>query len=255
MKIKTLFLVFAIITLLGSRANAQQKPNVDWVDIPAGTFSMGSPPTEPKRNADELQRQVSVNAFQMSKNLVTFAQYDAFCNATGREKPKDMGWGRGNMPVINVSWHDAVAFAAWMGARLPTEAEWEYACRAGTNTPFYTGTCINTNEANFNGNYPYDNCREGVHREKTTQVGSFTPNPFGLHDMHGNVWQWCSDWYDDYIPGAQNNPTGPLNGTDKVYRGGSWGSFAEDCRSAYRFDAPPTYKSSLIGFRIARDVN
>lgn len=250
---KNIISAIAILILAGNMALSQQKPAIEWVDIPGGTFMMGSPSEEFDRHEDEVQQRITLSPYKMSKHLITFEQYDAFCEATGREKPDDMGWGRGKRPVMNVNWHDARAFAEWVGARLPTEAEWEYAARAGTDTPFYTGMCLDTRQANFNGNYPYADCSAGEFRRKTTPVGSFDANPWGLYDMHGNLWQWCSDWYDDYPGKSQTNPTGPETGTDRVYRGGSWGSYAADCRSAYRYDAPPSYKSSLIGFRVVRN--
>lgn len=223
---------------------------IEFVSIPAGTFTMGSPASEVGRSSNETQHQVTLSAFKMSKYEVTFEQYDLFCDATGRSKPNDEGWGRGNRPVINVSWDNATAFAEWMGCRLPTEAEWEYACRAGTTTPFSTGNNLTTSQANYNGNYPYNNNPKGEYREKTTLVGSFAPNKWGLYDMHGNVWEWCSDWYGDYSTSAQTNPKGASSGSHRVIRGGSWIINAPSCRAADRYGITPDYRSYNIGFRL-----
>lgn len=186
----------------------------------------------------------------MSKHEVTFDQYDAFCDSTGRSKPSDEGWGRGKRPVINVSWDDAKAFADWAGAQLPTEAQWEYACRAGSQTPFNDGNCLSTNAANYDGNYPYSGCNSGAYKEKTMAVGSFAPNGWGLHDMHGNVWEWCADWYGDYPASAQSNPQGPSTGSPRVMRGGSWNYDAQYCRSANRSGYAPDNRDSNLGFRL-----
>lgn len=168
------------------------KPSIEWVEIPGGTFLMGSPANEPGRQGDEDQTQITISPFKMSKYEITFAQYDLFCEETGKAKPKDNTWGRENRPVINVNWVDANAFAKWLGCRLPTEAEWEYACKAGSDTPFNTGNNLTTNQANYDGNYPYNGNATGSYRQKTSPVGSFAPNAWGLYDMHGNVWEWCS---------------------------------------------------------------
>jgi len=247
MKKNILSLVFVSLVLF---ATAQTKPPSAWASIPAGTFTMGSPTSEVNRFDNETQHQVTLSAFKMSKYEVTFEQYDAFCDATSREKPSDEGWGRGKRPVINVSWNDATAFAEWMGCRLPTEAEWEYACRAGTTTPFSTGSNLTTSQANYNGNYPYNNNAKGEYRQKTLPVGSFTANAYGLFDMHGNVWEWCSDWYGDYSSGAQTNPKGAASGSFRVCRGGSWDFYAFICRSANRFLSSPDFRYYLIGFRL-----
>lgn len=223
---------------------------VEWVSIPAGTFSMGSPSNEVGRAPQETQHQVTLSAFKMSKYEVTFEQYDAFCEATKREKPKDNGWGRGQRPVIYVSWEDATAFATWMGCRLPTEAEWEYACRGGTTTPFSTGDNITTDQANYKGSEPYNNNNSGVFREKTLEVGSFEPNAWGLYDMHGNVWEWCSDWYGETPETDQVNPLGPSDGEERVIRGGSWLFGAKYGRSARRNDPGAFGPDNDLGFRL-----
>ncbi len=241
------------IALENNIGNASiNKPDVEFVDIPGGTFIMGSPATEQGRQNDEIQHKVTLNPFKMSKYPVTFEQYDLFCEATGRTKP----WGRerGNLPVSQVTWYDAQAFAEWMGCRLPTEAEFEYAARANTVTPFYTGNCLTSDQANFNGNQPYTSCEQSENRKKLLPVGSFAPNAFGLYDMHGNIWQWCSDWYGEYNIKDTLNPKGLDTGTKKVDRGGGFYDPAWRCRSAYRAGGdPPGNRGNGISFRIVKD--
>jgi formylglycine-generating enzyme required for sulfatase activity len=181
-----------------------------------------------------------------------------------------------NHPVVLVSWNDVVRYCNWRseqegltpaytingdnvsrnpggrGYRLPTEAEWEYACRAGSTTPFSTGSNITTNQANYDGNYPYNKNAKGVYREKTTAVGSFAPNSWGLYDMHGNVWEWCWDCYGDYSSGAQTDPLGASSGSDRVLRGGSWSYDGQSLRSALRFYNTPSFRIDYIGFRVLR---
>jgi len=241
-----------LLMIFGLFTTAQNKPIIEWVDIPAGTFTMGSPTSEFDRSHYEIQHQVTLSAFKMSKYEVTFEQYDAFCIATGRTKPDDNGWGRGKRPVINVSWDDAAAFAKWMGCRLPTEAEWEYACRAGTTTPFNTGNNLTTSQANYNGNFPYNNNPKGENRAKTVPVGTFAANAFGLFDMHGNAWEWVNDWFENYSTKAtaQTNPQGPSSGKFRVYRGGGWDLIAQFCRSARRRYQEPDRRFNYMGFRV-----
>jgi sulfatase modifying factor 1 len=229
------------------------KPIIEFVDIPAGTFTMGSPSSEKGRKEDEIQHQVTLSAFKMSKCTVTFEQYDLFCEATGRTKPRARK--RGNLPVSQVTWYDAAAFAEWMGCRLPTEAEWEYATRANTTTPFYTGDCLSSEQANFNGKEPYTNCKKSENRGRPLPVGSFPPNAFGLYDMHGNILEWCNDWYGEYDIEDTLNPKGPETGENKVYRGGGWREPAWECRSAYRGRGTGLYPGTRgqgISFRIVK---
>ncbi len=181
------------------------------IALPGGEFWLGSPAGEAGRDNDEgPRRQVRIAPFAIGQTAVTFAQYDAFAQATGRAKPEDSGWGRGDRPVINVSWEDAVAYAAWLSRetgeqyRLPSEAEWEYAARAGTETPFWTGPCIHTDQANYDGRFDYNGCgaKTGAYRRQTVPVGSLPANPWGLHEVHGNVWEWVQDRYQDNYRGA-----------------------------------------------------
>ncbi|MBP7102193.1 MAG: formylglycine-generating enzyme family protein [Bacteroidales bacterium] len=263
------------------------KPKIQWVAIPGGTFTMGSPYDQANREDDEIPHQVTLSAFKMSKYEITNAQYAAFLNAKNigsdgkfaagafptqvliYESSSVYDWGLHyadgqwvpvagyeNHPVIKVTWYGASEFASYMGCRLPTEAEWEYACRAGTTTHFNTGICLNTTQANYAGNYPMEWRSEGVYRRKTMPVGSFSPNAWGLCDMHGNVWEWCSDWYGEYPNYAQTNPKGPASGSHRVFRGGSWHSLARYCRSARRnYSYPLNYSDffasyDYIGFRV-----
>jgi len=220
--------------------------------------------------------------FYMQTTEVTVGQWRSFVRETGYkseaetgggayvwtgskwEKKEDAYWDNpgfdqgDNSPVTCVSWNDAQAFIKWLNRkegktyRLPTEAEWEYAARAGTKTPFYTGDCLSTEQANYDGNYPGKACSKGTYREKTIRVGTFSPNPWGLYDMHGNVWEWCHDWYGDYSSGSVTDPTGPSSGSDRVSRGGSWNFNARFCRSANRNRPPPGLGDNDLGFRLAR---
>jgi formylglycine-generating enzyme required for sulfatase activity len=235
----------------GDRDFSKNKPVIEFVDIPGGTFMMGSPDSEEGRKDDEIQHEVTLSAFKMSKYPITYEQYDMFCETTGRKKP--WGFKRGNIPVTQVTWYDAVAFAEWMGCRLPTEAEFEYAARAGTTTPFYTGECLTTDQANFNGKKPYTNCEKGKFRNEAMPVGSFPPNAFGLYDMHGNIWEWTNDWYGKYNADEKMNPKGPEKGGLKVDRGGGFYDPAWRCRSACRGGGtPPENRGTGISFRIVK---
>jgi formylglycine-generating enzyme required for sulfatase activity len=141
------------------------------------------------------------------------------------------------------------------GYRLPTEAEWEYACRAGTTTPFNTGNNITTDDANYNGNSPYNNHARGTYREKTTEAGAFAPNAWGLYDMHGNVWEWCWDWHGSYRSSAQTNPGGATAGSSRENRGGSWFNNGQNLRSGNRNYYMPSIRYNNLGFRLVRNDN
>jgi formylglycine-generating enzyme required for sulfatase activity len=226
------------------------------VRISSGVFMMGSPETEEYHYKDEgPQHRVRVGSFYMGKYEVTQAQYRMVMGNSPSEFKGD------NLPVENVSWNEAVEFIRRLNGmqsaytyRLPTEAEWEYACRAGTTTPFAFGSSLSSNQANFDGSRPYGGASKGVYRLKTTRVGSFQPNAWGLYDMHGNVMEWCEDvWHEDYI-GAPTDGSAWLDGGDQsrhVRRGGSWDSAAGGLRSAVRFSFEPGIALNYCGFRLA----
>ena len=260
----------------GNQSRSSRRGSPEMVRIESGTFLMGSPADEPQRVWNETQRQVTVSAFSMGKYPVTQKEYEEVMGT-------NPSYFKGeDLPVETVSWFDAIEYCnrlsqregltpaytisgsendrtvTWNrnanGYRLPTEAEWEYACRAETTTPFNTGNNITTSEANYNGNRPYNNNARGENREQTTPVGTFEPNAWGLHDMHGNVWEWCWDWYDDYPRVAETDPMGPSHGALRVLRGGSWRYDGQLLRSAFRDYHYPSFRQSLMGFRVVHPV-
>lgn len=245
------------------------------VRIPAGEFMMGSPPSEPERDAIEERHSVRITKpFFFGMYEVTQAQYRSIAG-------EDRSSFKGNdNPVENVEWKKAIEFCNRLSARpqeksagrkyrLPTEAEWEYACRAGTTTAFHCGDSLSSREANFNGNYPAGDADKGPYLRRTERVGTYKPNALGLYDMHGNVAEWCADWYDPdyYFDSPEEDPLGPplgvvptnfTNNGDQNYfvvvRGGCWVDDGRACRSAYRFRAMPNTQYRLIGFRIVCEV-
>ncbi|MEG5082915.1 bifunctional serine/threonine-protein kinase/formylglycine-generating enzyme family protein [Microcoleus sp. AT8-B4] len=213
--------------------------SLDMVAIPGGSFVMGSPDTEAGRSSYEgPQRTVNIPAFFMGKYEITQEQYQAVMG----NNPSEFKGAK--LPVEKVSWNDAVEFCKRLSQktgktyRLPSQAEWEYACRAGTKTPFYFGETITPDLVNYNGNNPYAGASKGLYRTQTTDVGNFSPNAFGLYDMHGNVWEWCSHPDND-------------RSDRRVRCGGSWNDTAVNCRSAYRLSNLAGDRYSDIGFRVA----
>jgi len=248
---------------------------MELVWIPPGDFVMGSPGGEESRDDDEVQYRVTLTKeFWMGKYEVTQEQWQ-------RVMGNNPSHFKGILnPVETVSWNDCQEFISRLnnlaGAqvtgrdafrdgrldgvspsrtqagvfRLPTEAEWEYACRAGTTTPFHYGNDLDSSMANFNGNYPYGRGSKGPYRVTTVPVGSFRPNAWGLCDMHGNVWEWCQDWYGEYQADGATDPTGPSSGSSRVLRGGSWDGDARVCRSASRGSGGPADRYDVVGFRV-----
>ncbi len=228
-----------------------------FVLIPAGTFMMGSPGNEPGRDNDETQHQVTISRpFYMQTTEVTQGQWKRVMG----NNPSHFRNCGDDCPVEQVSWNDVQNFIRRLNQleetdkyRLPTEAQWEYAARAGTTTPFHTGSCLSSEQANYDGNYPQPGCPKGGFRQTTVRVGSFSPNAWGLHDMHGNVWEWVQDWKGDYPSGSVTDPEGPSSGSRRVNRGGSWDKIARYCRSAVRGNRDYPSKIYLyLGFRLLR---
>jgi formylglycine-generating enzyme required for sulfatase activity len=259
-----LLLVFVFLAVIGSALGAEKRitnsMGLELVLIPAGSFMMGSPPEERGRSffAKETQHQVTITKpYYLQTTVVTQGQWKALMG-NNPSYSKNCG---DDCPVDTVSWNEAQEFIGKLNQkegtnkyRLPLEAEWEYAARAGTTTRFYTGNCISTDQANYDGDDPLPGCPKGEVRKRIVRVKSFEPNAFGLYDMHGNIFQWCQDWYDNYPSGSVTDPTGPSSGMERVMRGGSWFDDAGYLRAAYRSKDKPGGRGDLIGFRIARDL-
>lgn len=238
--------------------------------VPAGRFLMGSAESEPgRRSTDGPLREVIIKQpFAIGRTAVTFDDYERFTQHTGLSCPADQGWGRGGRPVINVSWHDAQVYIAWLnqqlglstseGYRLPTEQEWEYAARAGSYTPFWWGDSLVPQQANYDGNYIYEGGgRKGAFRQQTVEADAFEPNGWGLHNVLGNVWEWVQDPWTDHGPSASQaveTCPEPEAQVRRVVRGGSWLNHPAylRCASRYRFAAGT--RSDSVGFRLARNL-
>jgi formylglycine-generating enzyme required for sulfatase activity len=237
--------------------------------IPPGTFTMGSPMTEALHDSDETPHQVTISrGFWMGRHEVTQREYVDVIGANPSQFTGDL-----NRPVECVSWFDATNYCSQLTAReraagrlpagylyrLPREAEWEYACRAGTTTAFHYGDELRSGMANFDGRKEYPPCEDnsyycwnssGVYLVQTTPVESYAPNAWGLNDMHGNVLEWCHDWYGLYPAGSATDPTGPATGSNRLFRGGAYTFSGGSCRSAFRFGRDPANRLVTAGFRV-----
>jgi formylglycine-generating enzyme required for sulfatase activity len=267
-----LILVFAgTVAVFPQEKNGS--PPSGFVRIPGGTFLMGSPASEPDRSDSEVQHRVTVSSFSMSRYEATQKEWREVMGSNPSYFKGD------DLPVECVSWYDVIEYCnrrsqregltpaytrngdtvTWNrsanGYRLPTEAEWEYVCRAGTAAPFSTGNNITTAQANYDGNYPYNGNAEGVYRDRTWTVGSGAANAWGLYDMHGNVFEWCWDWWGAYPAEDQADPDGPASGRYRAIRGGSWYHVGRIVRSAYRNRYDPADRNGDLGFRLARSAD
>jgi len=248
----------AVLRAPAAKPTVRREPaaGIELVRIPAGEFWMGSPEGEPGREPGETRHRVRLTrAFEIGRSEVTQEQW-ARIMAT---RPSHFG-DCPACPVEEVSWHEAKLFLERLselsGAvfRLPTEAEWEYACRAGTVTPFSTGDDLTTAQANYDGRYPHAGRPAGLSRDRTTPAGTFAPNPWGLLDMHGNVWEGCEDDDCPYGEGPAVDPVGACGSARKVVRGGSWYFNADSARSALRYTHRPDDRGFSLGFRVVREV-
>jgi formylglycine-generating enzyme required for sulfatase activity len=232
--------------------HVDERTGISFVAIPAGEFQMGS------KKGFEWEQPVHrvriTHGFLLGKYPVTNSQYGRFLEAAGKSVEKPAYWGdrrfnQPEQPVVGVSWDEARAYCEWAGGRLPTEAEWEYACRAGTKTEYSFG-----DDAELLGEYAWFDKNSGG---QSQPVGAKKPNPWGLHDMHGNVWEWCADWFDHayYARSPTDDPSGPEGGSFRVFRGGCWCGYARGCRAANRIGRGPSSRGSGLGFRLAGSVS
>jgi formylglycine-generating enzyme required for sulfatase activity/serine/threonine protein kinase len=235
------------------RANG--KDGLKYVPIPAGTFEMGCVPGDSECSADESPRHsVTLSrSFWLGQTLVTVAAYARFASAAARTMPEappfNVNWSLEDHPIVNVNWHDAAAFCEWSGGRLPTEAEWEYAARGGKEGRRYPwGDSLRHDDANYSGTGGRDQWAN------TSPVGSFAANGYGLYDMAGNTWEWCSDWYGSYSSDPMRDPHGPPTGSLRVLRGGSWHFNPRSLRISFRDTGAPAGRHNGVGFRCSRDV-
>ena len=250
------------ITVSGCEQELAEGLAITMLQIPAGSFQMGSPASEAERRGNEgPQHRVELQSFFLGQTPVTQAQWKEVASwpqVDLKLNPNAARFKGPNRPVEQVSWEEAMEFCRRLSQRtklvytLPSEAQWEYACRASTTTPFAFGDTLTPDLANYDGNYTYESGPKGQYRQQTTEVGSFAGNAWGLQDMHGNVWEWCLDpWHDSYTGApADGSAWTAGGGTSRLLRGGSWFGNPRDCRSAYRDYFLPDYRENGIGFRV-----
>ena len=236
--------------------------------IKPGRFIVGSPKGEEfgdwagheKQHSVEITKPYYMGVYEVTQKEFerVMGKNPSWYSRLGGGKKEVAGLDTSRFPVEKVSWDDAMEFCRKLSAKenktfdLPTEAEWEYACRAGSMGPFHHGNLLSSNQANFNGVFPYGGADKGLFLAKTIPVGSYAQNAFGLYDMHGNVWEWCKDRYSQtyYQNSPRLDPTGPSNGPERVLRGGSWRCYAKDCRSAFRIHSASGSRNDDAGFRL-----
>jgi len=269
--ISTIYLIFITVTTLisfpvsicGFEKTYTNTLGMEFVLIPSGTYTMGSPPKESHRGTSEVRHQVTISKpFYMQTTEVTVKQWYSIMEQRMMVSQKDAD----NLPITQVSWFDCMKFINRLNKlgqgkyRLPTEAEWEYAARAGTSTAYSWGDTIDCDKAMYGNNSLKENkCQPyirsiGLQIDYPAPVKTYTSNSWGLYDMHGNVWEWCMDWYGDYPKNPVIDPKGPESGHVRIRRGGSWFKYGYSCRSSNRSFGHPATRYKTTGFRLVREI-
>jgi sulfatase modifying factor 1 len=258
-----IIIIFFSVSIYGFEKTYTNSLGMEFVLIPPGTFFMGSPPTEPHRGSSEVRHQVTISRpFYMQTTEVTMKQWHSIMGRRMMMFQKDPE----DMPVTRVSWFDCMKFIKRLNKmkqgkyRLPTEAEWEYAARAGTSTAYSWGDTIDCEKAMYGNNSLKNNECQFYYRsinlqiDRPAPVKTFKPNTWGLYDMHGNVWEWCMDWYGEFEKRSVIDPKGPASGNVRIRRGGSWFKYGYTCRSANRSFGHPATRYRTTGFRLVREI-
>jgi len=261
--ITVIIIIFFSVSIYSFEKTYTNTLGMEFVLMPSGTFTMGSPANESHRGISEVRHEVTISKpFYMQTTEVTVKQWYSIMDRRMMISQKNTD----NIPVTQISWFDCIQFIKRLNRlgqgiyRLPTEAEWEYAARAGTFTPYSWGNTIDCEKAMYgNNSLKYDVCQPyirsiGLQIDQPAPVKSYKPNPWGLHDMHGNVWEWCMDWYGDYKTKPVIDPKGPKSGTMRIRRGGSWFKYGYTCRSANRSFGHPATRYNTTGFRLVREI-